>query len=382
MRAGKNGSVSHDHLEDPYRADIIDLGRDEEGPVVATLISRTDSPRQGRAVLYIHGFSDYFFHPHVAGYFVERGYAFYAIDLRKAGRSLRPHQTPHYVKDPTQYFADLDAAARIIRAQGNHHLLVYAHSAGGLTASLWAHRLGKVEWLQGLVLNSPFIGFGMNDLLRKLLMAPVEIAGLIAPAMALPPRGPSVNVVGLHADFRGEWDFNLAWKPYAGTPIRLGWLRGIHRAQRSVHQGLDVRAPVLVAVAQNSLRRRYWTSHCDVADTVLDPNTILRWAPKIGTNVATVRIAQARHDLALSKKPARERFFGAIDAWLVDNGIETESPTGRARNRAGTPDPADVDPAVKVGTGRRTTRREREWYVDNIRDVAADAGQTPDVGRP
>lgn len=323
---GRNDTVPHDHLDDPYRADTIDLGKDEEGPVVATLISRTDSPRNGHAVLYIHGFSDYFFHPHVADHFVERGYAFYAIDLRKAGRSVLPHQTPHYVRHVAQYFAELDIASRMIRNAGHDRILVYAHSAGGLTASLWAHRLGDADWLQGLILNSPFLGIDMSDTMLRLLMAPIDIAGLLVPRAALPHKGVSVNVLGLHADFRGEWDFNLDWKPYSGTPIRMGWLRGIRRAQRRVHRGLNVQVPVLVMVAKTSLRTRHWTSDSDAADTVLNADAILRWSHKLGPEVARARITGARHDLALSTKPARARFFAAIDAWLVEQGFVTPCP--------------------------------------------------------
>ena len=39
-----------------------------------------------------------------------RGYDFYALDLRKYGRSLRPHQTPDYVDDLREYFDELDEA--------------------------------------------------------------------------------------------------------------------------------------------------------------------------------------------------------------------------------------------------------------------------------
>ena len=45
-------------------------------------------------------------HPYVA----ERGYAFYALDLRKCGRSRRPGQTAHYVGDLALYGSELGAA--------------------------------------------------------------------------------------------------------------------------------------------------------------------------------------------------------------------------------------------------------------------------------
>jgi alpha-beta hydrolase superfamily lysophospholipase len=92
--------VEIDVLGAPYESHTIDLGTDDEGPVVATLVRRLARPNQERAerptrraVLYVHGFNDYFFQTHLADFFAERGWDFYALDLRKYGRSLLPHQT-------------------------------------------------------------------------------------------------------------------------------------------------------------------------------------------------------------------------------------------------------------------------------------------------
>ena len=100
-----------DVLGEPYERRVIDLGRDDEGPVVATLVSRRAARSDGRAVLYVHGFVDYFFQTHLADFFVDRGWDFHAIDLRKYGRSLLPHQTPNFCRDVSEYFPELDAAA-------------------------------------------------------------------------------------------------------------------------------------------------------------------------------------------------------------------------------------------------------------------------------
>ena len=73
---------------------------DAEGAVVATLVRPfpARSGRNGQATLYLHGYVDYYFHPHVAQAFLDAGQSFYALDLRKYGRSLRPHQTPFFCR--------------------------------------------------------------------------------------------------------------------------------------------------------------------------------------------------------------------------------------------------------------------------------------------
>ena len=68
---------------------------DYDGVVAATLVRLPVANAERGAVLYIHGFSDYFFQRHMAERFAAEGYAFYALDLRKYGRSLRPlHSSP------------------------------------------------------------------------------------------------------------------------------------------------------------------------------------------------------------------------------------------------------------------------------------------------
>ena len=66
--------------------------------MIATLVRRQPKPG-ARAMLYVHGHNDYFFQRHVADFYAGLGIGFYALDLRKCGRSLLPHQTASIV-DP------------------------------------------------------------------------------------------------------------------------------------------------------------------------------------------------------------------------------------------------------------------------------------------
>ena len=58
---------STDVLGAPYTARTLPLRPDDEGEVVATLVSRRAAPPTNRAVLHVHGFADYFFQT-VAGH--------------------------------------------------------------------------------------------------------------------------------------------------------------------------------------------------------------------------------------------------------------------------------------------------------------------------
>src|SRR5512138_392307 len=89
---------------------------DYDGPVTATLVRFPTREAPRGPVLYVHGFSDYFFQRHMAERFQAEGFAFHALDLRKHGRSLRGHQHPNFCKDIAEYYADLDAAIAAIGA--------------------------------------------------------------------------------------------------------------------------------------------------------------------------------------------------------------------------------------------------------------------------
>ena len=92
-----------DILGDGYESRTVELLDDAEGPCVATLVRATPPADARMTVLYLHGRNDYFFQTEMAQQLVDAGAAFYALDMRKYGRSLRPHQTIGYADDLSAY---------------------------------------------------------------------------------------------------------------------------------------------------------------------------------------------------------------------------------------------------------------------------------------
>lgn len=322
--------VEPDLLGPPYERQTIDLGRDDEGPVLATLVRRRATRDSDRAVLYVHGFVDYFFQTHLADFFVEQGWHFYALDLRKHGRSLLPHQTPNFCADLAEYFPELDAAARIIReTDGIRTLLVNGHSTGGLITPLWAHARRTAGIIDGLFLNSPFFDLNLPWLVRRPMVA--ALCGLTRlgrrlPYRAIPVGLPDVYGRSLHADHQGEWSYDLGWKPVAGFPIRAGWLAAIRRAQRQLHAGLDIPVPILVSSSSRSFRGRRWHDSATAADAVLDVAQMARWAPKLGRHVTLIRFDGALHDLTLSGPAVRQQVFTELSRWVSAYVVSSDAP--------------------------------------------------------
>ncbi len=306
--------MSTDVLGPPYTARTIPLPPDDEGEVVATLVHRPAPEPTGRAVLYLHGFDDYFFQDHVAEFWVTEGYAFYALDLRKYGRSLLPHQTPNFCTDLAEYDAELDEAVRIIRDEDGHgSLTVVGHSTGGLVAALWADR--RPGTVDALVLNSPWFDLNRPWLDRTVLSRAINALGARRPRQILQKDLPPHYTRSIHRDHAGEWDFDLTWKRINAFPIRAGWMRAIRQGHARLARGLDVGCPALVACSTRSTSPTEWSDEIYTADAVLNVRHIARRAPLLGRHVTIVRIPDGVHDLALSGPKAREVYFDEVRRW-------------------------------------------------------------------
>lgn len=314
-----------------YWQRTIALGRDPagEGDIVATLIRRGPATAQdigqtgpaGRAVLAVHGYTDYFFHTELADHFAARGFAFYALDLHKCGRSRRDGQTPHFITDLANYDAELSHALDAVRAQART-VLVYGHSAGGLIVSLWLDRLRHRDPsahadIDGLVLNSPFLELPGPAILRHSATVAL-IAGLSRVRSKGVARSPGEGGYGttLHRDYGGQFDYNLQWKPVGGFPITFGWLHAVRRGQARLHRGLDVGVPNLILRSDHSVHETADPASMRCGDAVLDVTQIARWAGCIGNRGTIVPVVDAKHDVFLSLDGPRDVAYRELDLWL------------------------------------------------------------------
>lgn len=289
-------------------------GREAVEPV-ATLIRRTGQPRRDAAVLYLHGWSDYFFQEHLAQRVEGMGYDFYAVDLRRYGRSLREGQLAGYVTDLAEYFVELDAAVGVIEAEGHQRIVVMGHSTGGLICALWADR--RPGQLAGMVLNSPWLDVRQPPALVPVMSWALRAASALAPTEVLPLAENQLYHRSISAEHEGLWHYNSDWKSNPAFLVRTAWLRAILAGQNLVATGLSIDVPILVATSIRSDFRPAWDDALLRADIVLDVDRIARRATKLGTHVTLLRIDDALHDIALSPVPVRERFFEETERWLT-----------------------------------------------------------------
>lgn len=322
-----------DILGPGFEQTTLHLLPDAEGDCVATLV-RADPPQprtffdrlRGKPapvasdtdVLYIHGWQDYFFQAHLAAYWREQGAQFYAMDLRKYGRSIRPHQTPGFVEDLATYDEEIEYALDVMgHGRADHtsrKLLLVGHSTGGLVLSLWAARNpGRAS---ALVLNSPWLEYQLTSAVRKAAAPVLGIQAKIRPMAQLVniDFGLYNRATSIHRD--GEWDFNEEWRPAGGFSVRSAWMSAILAGHATVAKGLGIAEPVLVQLSDKSLLVPRWHPEMMHADVAIDVEIVAARSRNLGNIVTIARIPGAMHDVTLSQQPARQNSFDAITRWM------------------------------------------------------------------
>lgn len=323
---------------DGFEQLTLPLAPDDEGEVVATLVRRRRAPDgpdplhggarppgvpdRGIDVLYVHGWSDYFFQTELADFWEAHGARFFALDLRKYGRSLRPGQTPGFVTSLSTYDEDIEAALGamghgvltadpVMRDRG---LVLMGHSTGGLTLSLWTAR--NQDRVTGLVLNSPWLEFQARDIGRKVIAPAIALRARLDPMVPLPQVDLGFYTRSVSKTLDGEWDYDLTWRPVRGFVVHGGWLAAILRGQAAVELGLGITVPVLVLLSTSSTLLPRWTPEMMHSDTALDVVGIARRSTDLGRLVVLSRIEGALHDVVLSAPPVRAVAYEQIATWL------------------------------------------------------------------
>ncbi|WP_211880422.1 alpha/beta hydrolase [Pseudarthrobacter albicanus] len=295
---GRRKERSEELSEEPYRAAV-------------------GQPK--RAVLFLHGWSDYFFNAELAAFWTGSGFDFFALDLHSHGRSLRPGTHGGYVADLDDYDAEITAAIGIIGSLGCGGsapplLTLMGHSTGGLIAALWASRHAGLA--AQLVLDSPWLEMHGSPAVRRAARTMVEPLARFRPesVIRLPPRGFYWRSISSAAE--GEWALDDAFRPPRAFPVRAGWLSAVLNGQARVARGLNIEVPILVLISGASANGMFWKESMRRTDAVLDVNTIALRSLSLGRTVTLERIDGALHDVFLSAPQVRADAYARLARWI------------------------------------------------------------------
>jgi len=309
----------------------IPLGQDYDGPVTATLVRRPRHRQRDCAVLYLHGYVDYFFSPELATFYQttlgqgtpRKGCDFFALDLRKYGRSLPVgYKYPNFAKSLDEYFPEITTALDIIRGERYRFVLLNGHSTGALVAVRYLQDKKASAGVDAVFLNSPFLDFNDRDL-KGFGIVLARTVGLTFPHYDRRSTVPLWYARALLRksdacpDCHGRWEFRTRLKPIEGFPVFLGWVRAIAIAHGRARQGgIDQPTLILHSARSNDGTDPRWQEEYRREDLVLDVEDIKREGPKLGPHVTIRSIEGGVHDLALSDPDAQARVFDSVMTWL------------------------------------------------------------------
>ena len=370
---GEAGPAPVDHWREDvlgadYESRTIPLMDDDAGPVVATLVryrghassapssssaapalspapttSPTDThsarseatPQAPRFVLlYIHGRNDYFFQRELAEDIAGCGGAFYALDLRRYGRSLRPGQRMGFVSNLSLYDEDIAEALDLIREDyPDLPLVLMGHSTGGLLATLWANRHPGA--LDGLILNSAWLEMQTMASMRSAVAPILERIASRNPMWAVPGGdgpdhygrslregrnaldAPLPDSLAAYPDdpaVKG-WSYALEWKRPGSYPAYAAWLEAILDGHENVASSVHLDIPVLSMMSTSSYFGEEFTETVFSSDVVLDREVILERSARLGPLV-TMASFPGKHDLLLSDPQVRAEVYETMNRWI------------------------------------------------------------------
>ena len=370
---GEAGPAPSDHwrqdvLGADYESRTIPLMDDDAGPVVATLVryrgrassaptsspaapalspAPTTSPTDTHSacseatpqpphfvLLYIHGRNDYFFQRELAEDIAGCGGAFYALDLRRYGRSLRPGQRMGFVSNLSLYDEDIAEALDLIREDyPDLPLVLMGHSTGGLLATLWANRHPGA--LDGLILNSAWLEMQTMASMRSAVAPILERIASRNPMWAVPGGdgpdhygrslregrnaldAPLPDSLAAYPDdpaVKG-WSYALEWKRPGSYPAYAAWLEAILDGHENVASSVRLDIPVLSMMSTSSYFGEEFTEAVFSSDVVLDREVILERSARLGPLV-TVASFPGKHDLLLSDPQVRAEVYDKMNRWI------------------------------------------------------------------
>lgn len=309
----------HTDILPGYEARYVNQGEAFDGPCRSTVVRKLNKKASKKAFLYIHGFNDYFFQKEMGERFVDSGYNFYAVDLRRYGRSWVPWQYPFNIRKQTEYFDDIDSALVQIRRDGNTDITLGGHSTGGLTVLYFAAMRGKDCPVDRVVTDSPFLEWNFSAFMRNVGAPVIEFLSKFFKNSKIKQGHCDGYAYSLLKQYHGEWEYNTDWKMVYSPPVTYSWVGAINHAQSVLmKKAKDIAVPVLVMHSSRKIDGCNWTPEFQTGDAVLDPAMLQKRGEKMGSPDRRVvcTIDSGLHDLILSRPEVREAAYDSIFSFI------------------------------------------------------------------
>lgn len=310
----------HPDILEGYEARYVDQGIAFDGPCRSTIIRKLCDSITDKGYLYIHGFNDYFFQKEMGERVVDSGYNFYAVDLRRYGRSKEPWQYPFNVRKMDEYFADIDSAISQMHRDGVSDITLCGHSTGGLTVIYMGAMKGSDVGVDRIVTDSPFLEWNFSPFMRNVAAPVIGFFGNIIPNGKIKQGHCDGYAYSLLKQYYGEWTYNTEWKMIYSPPVTMSWVGAINSAQGKVMKNRNnISVPLLVMHSSRKINGCNYTPVFQTGDCVLDPQMLQQRGMEIKgmrRDVEVCAVDSGLHDLILSRLEVRDAAYDSIFSFI------------------------------------------------------------------
>lgn len=311
----------HPDILPGYEARYVNQGNQFDGPCRSTIVRLKAKKDTKKGFLYIHGFNDYFFQAEMGERYVDSGFHFYAVDLRRYGRSKLPWQYPYNIRDMKKYYADIDSAVSQMKCDGVEDITLGGHSTGGLIVTAYGIDKSDDVTVDRIVTDSPFYVWNFNATYRHFIIPSVRNISVLFKNIKIPQGHCDGYAYSLLKEYDGEWTYNTDWKMIYSPPVTSSWVGQVQSTQNTVKKhGDKLRVPLLVMHSSRKVSGCNYTPAFQYGDAVLDPAMInevgLKIKSKSPRDVVVCEIDSGLHDLILSRLPHRDAAYDSIFSFI------------------------------------------------------------------
>ena len=321
--------------------ELTDENKRQENERAVLTFKQDDENR--KALVWLPGRNDSFFHVHVLQQFLDAGWDVFALDLRRCGRAkvgadgkpaIADELLAHDSYGFEEYDPEIDATMKFIknpneRVEGEvlqggcgkvyDNIVVYAHSTGALIAGQYGMEGGWRGAIDGYVFNSPFWSWNLGTV-QKAAVENAYKAGLDNNVLIHKGGGVSDYSVGM----KKHYHFSGTLKSDKVLAVSVGWCKAVTLAQERLKKGnMVLKKPVLVLSTTD--------------DEILDSNKIDEWSDFLtkdkkdgkentvdGEDLLVERVIdssvaeRSSHDVLAADSAVRvSEAMGHIESWLI-----------------------------------------------------------------
>ena len=263
-----------------------------------------------KCIIYIHGFNDYFYQYHISDYFMENNYDFYSITLNNYGSTKT--DKIYYINNFKDYFIDIDNSIEYIKNQKNYNnILLFGHSMGGLLSIIYLDSGFYKDYINGLILNSPFFEFYNEKIMIILIKTIGYILGYFFPKIKLRKENNKPN--NYSKAIKKRFYFESKYK-LSTSPVYAGWIKTIIDNQMKIkNKKIKINKPIICLSSDKSNLK-----FDDKSDSILNINDINKYCNFISNNINYIYVKNAIHDIFVSDKETVNNAFYSLEKWLIN----------------------------------------------------------------